>query len=117
MSVKLNKNICVVGAGYWGKNHINALFRLNALGGVVELDNNVLKKVISESTSGQYHAYHLRCLTAALQEMDSLNVNLNELELVAEKLKSVQNHISEILENKDDDRVLSGIFSNFCIGK
>ena len=76
-----------------------------------------LKKVISESTSGQYHAYHLRCLTAALQEMDSLNVNLNELELVAEKLKSVQNHISEILENKDDDRVLSGIFSNFCIGK
>ena len=76
-----------------------------------------LKKVISESTSGQYHAYHLRCLSAALQEMDSLNVNLNELELVAEKLKSVQNHISEILENKDDDRVLSGIFSNFCIGK
>ena len=44
-------------------------------------------------------------------------MNLNELELAAEKLKSVQNHISDILENKDDDRVLSGIFSNFCIGK
>ena len=27
-----------------------------------------LKKVISESTSGQYHAYHLRCSTAALQK-------------------------------------------------
>ncbi len=56
MSVKLNKNICVVGAGYWGKNHINALFRLNALGGIVELDNNVLKKVISEYSMVRGHS-------------------------------------------------------------
>ena len=34
----MKKNICVVGAGYWGKNHIRVLNRLNALKGIVELD-------------------------------------------------------------------------------
>jgi len=28
--------VCVVGAGYWGKNHISTLFRLGALGGIVD---------------------------------------------------------------------------------
>ena len=37
-------------------------------------------------------------------EMDSLNVNLNELELVAEKIKERTKPYFEILENKDDDR-------------
>ncbi len=39
----MKKNICVVGAGYWGKNHIRVLNRLNALKGIVELDYNILK--------------------------------------------------------------------------
>ena len=30
--------VCVVGAGYWGKNHIRTLFEMGALGGIV--DNN-----------------------------------------------------------------------------
>ena len=37
-SLKLNKKICVIGAGYWGKNHITTLERLNALNGIVEID-------------------------------------------------------------------------------
>ena len=37
----MNKNICVVGAGYWGENHIKTLNRLNALKGIVELDHKV----------------------------------------------------------------------------
>ena len=28
--------VCVVGAGYWGKNHIRTLFEMGALGGIVE---------------------------------------------------------------------------------
>jgi len=36
------KKICVVGAGYWGKNHINTLHTLGALGGIVEPNNDVL---------------------------------------------------------------------------
>ena len=38
----MGKRICVVGAGYWGKNHIQTLFRMGCLGGVVELDKNIL---------------------------------------------------------------------------
>ena len=38
----MGKKICVVGAGYWGKNHIRTLFNLNALGGVVDHDKNIL---------------------------------------------------------------------------
>ena len=38
-------------------------------------------------------------------------------ELIAEKLKLAQRNVAMVLDNEDDDRVLSGIFSNFCIGK
>ncbi len=38
----MNKSICVVGAGYWGKNHIRTLDRLNALKGIVDLDYSTL---------------------------------------------------------------------------
>ena len=41
-------NVCVVGAGYWGKNHIQTLFELGALGSIVDsseqVRNNVKKK-------------------------------------------------------------------------
>lgn len=37
-----NKIICVVGAGNWGKNHINTLNQLNCLAGVVDKDDNQL---------------------------------------------------------------------------
>jgi len=38
----MNKRICVVGAGYWGKNHIKSLYQLGALKGIVEPDKNIL---------------------------------------------------------------------------
>ena len=44
----MNKKICVVGAGYWGKNHIKTLEKLESLGGVVDLDSNVLKKISNQ---------------------------------------------------------------------
>ena len=43
----MNKNICVVGAGHWGKNHIKTLAKLNALGGIVDLDQIILDNVAS----------------------------------------------------------------------
>ena len=76
-----------------------------------------LKTAISESTPNLYHMEHLKHLKAALLEMDNIDLNLNELELLAENLKKVQEEISWILDNKDEERVLTGIFSNFCIGK
>ena len=44
----MNKNICVVGAGYWGENHIRTLNRLNVLKGIVELDLNILKNFLNK---------------------------------------------------------------------
>ena len=37
-----NKKVCVVGAGHWGKNHIRTLHSLNALGGIVDINQDVL---------------------------------------------------------------------------
>jgi UDP-2-acetamido-3-amino-2,3-dideoxy-glucuronate N-acetyltransferase len=37
-----NKRICVIGAGKWGKNHINTLNQLNCLAGVVDKDDDQL---------------------------------------------------------------------------
>jgi len=39
----LNKKICVIGGGYWGKNHVKTLNELHSLGGVVDLDDGILK--------------------------------------------------------------------------
>ena len=39
----MNKKICVVGAGKWGKNHINTLASLNCLGGIVDSDKERLE--------------------------------------------------------------------------
>ncbi len=44
----MNKNICVVGAGYWGKNHIRTLSRLNVLKGIVELDAKILENFLNK---------------------------------------------------------------------
>ncbi len=44
----MKKNICVVGAGYWGKNHIRTLNRLNVLKGIVELDTKILKHFLNK---------------------------------------------------------------------
>jgi len=40
--MKLNKKVCVVGAGNWGKNHIRTLNELGALGGIVDANTNLL---------------------------------------------------------------------------
>jgi len=40
-----NIKICVVGAGYWGKNHIRSLSELNSLGAVVESDKNQIIEI------------------------------------------------------------------------
>ena len=37
----MNKKVCVVGGGYWGKNHIKTLQALGVLNGIVESDINL----------------------------------------------------------------------------
>ena len=41
----MNKKVCVVGAGYWGKNHIKTLNQLGVLHGIVESDPRLLESI------------------------------------------------------------------------
>ena len=76
-----------------------------------------LKVAINESSPGVSQLEHIKYLNIAYREIDNTKINIEELEIIAEKLKKTQESVSRILDNNDDDRVLSGIFSNFCIGK
>ena len=40
----MNKSVCVIGAGYWGKNHIRILHDLGFLGGIVESNQETLNR-------------------------------------------------------------------------
>ena len=44
----MNKKVCVIGAGYWGKNHIRTLNRLNVLKGIVEIDSDILNTCLNK---------------------------------------------------------------------
>ncbi len=41
----MNKKICVIGAGRWGKNHIKTLHSIGCLAGIVESNEEVLKEL------------------------------------------------------------------------
>jgi predicted dehydrogenase len=50
----MNKKICVVGAGHWGKNHIKTLHELGFLAGIVEADSdkrNIFKEKYPKAKS------------------------------------------------------------------
>ena len=44
----MNKRICVIGGGYWGKNHIKTLFAMNALGAVVDSSETCLNTISAQ---------------------------------------------------------------------
>ncbi len=44
----MNKRICVIGAGRWGKNHVKTLHKLGHLGGIVETDSKCLSNLSAE---------------------------------------------------------------------
>ena len=64
-------NVCVVGAGRWGKNHIRTLSELGALGGVVESNYEVLNSLKKTYPEIQFFSD----LESALEKL----VNCNEL--------------------------------------
>ncbi len=41
----MNKKICVIGGGRWGKNHIRTLARMGNLAGIVESDQSCLNEL------------------------------------------------------------------------
>lgn len=41
-------NICVIGGGRWGQNHIRTLFEMGNLGGIVESDPKRLQELLEQ---------------------------------------------------------------------
>jgi UDP-2-acetamido-3-amino-2,3-dideoxy-glucuronate N-acetyltransferase len=55
--IKSKKNkICVIGAGGWGKNHINTLNRLGNLYGIVDKDKNILNNYNNLNEDCNFHS-------------------------------------------------------------
>ena len=50
-----NYKVCVVGAGNWGRNHIRTLYKLNALGGVVEQSKEAVNSIKSVYPTCKLH--------------------------------------------------------------
>lgn len=46
--MEMNKQICVIGGGKWGQNHIKTLFQMNSLGGIVESNSDRLKVLLKQ---------------------------------------------------------------------
>lgn len=44
----MDKEICVIGGGYWGKNHIKTLYEMGNLGGIVETNKRRLDEHLSK---------------------------------------------------------------------
>ena len=49
-----NRKICVVGAGRWGMNHVRTLYKLGALGGIVETNSDILRLIQTEFKDIEY---------------------------------------------------------------
>lgn len=44
----MDKKLCVIGGGYWGKNHIKTLHEMGNLGGILETDKDRLNEHLSK---------------------------------------------------------------------
>ncbi len=59
----MEKQLCVIGGGYWGQNHIRTLSQMGNLGGIVEADKERLDKLIS-----QYHVLGFTDVNKAIEQ-------------------------------------------------
>ena len=41
---EINRKVCVLGAGHWGKNHIRVLNKMGSLGGIIDSDSSRIKQ-------------------------------------------------------------------------
>ena len=107
------------------QDHKLKLFRLSAktAAGIDELRDHLVKLADYQVTGeGNFSARerHLLALSSAQETLSSAISGVSKhlpLELVAEDLRQVQNHLAAITGEVSSDDLLAEIFSNFCVGK
>ena len=86
--------ICVVGAGYWGENHINTLHDLGLLGGIVEQKAKRLKQFKEKYPE----AITYQNLNDALDSNEFAGFTVSILALEADWAKNTLENRNEMLE-------------------
>ena len=89
--------------------------------GLEALRKAIAEKVGVAATDDLYagRPRHMRCLRAAQEDLDRAYqlLNIDRVELFAERLQDVQRHLGEIVGETTSDELLGEIFASFCIGK
>ncbi len=115
-------NICVIGAGNWGKNHIDTLSSLDALAGVVEIDKrkiNNLKKTypdikyfdsLDKAIGMNFDGYIVCTPSSTHASIAKVIINNNKPVLVEKPLALSLNEGEELekMVNKKNGKLLVG---------
>jgi UDP-2-acetamido-3-amino-2,3-dideoxy-glucuronate N-acetyltransferase len=106
--LKNSHNICVVGAGKWGLNHVKTLYQLNALGGVIDTDKRVLNSIskkypncetfeeLNEVIIGKFEGFIIATEPSTHFEL-AKQVILNKKPVLVEKPLTLEYESSKIL--------------------
>ena len=114
----MKKLICVVGAGYWGMNHIRTLESLGFLGGVVESNKNRLEEIKenfpnisvfnslqSSLSSNQFSAFVVATPAETHYDIASKIIDQKFHVLVEKPLSLSVEHAQDLLEKSKASRV------------
>ena len=90
-----NHNICVVGAGNWGRNHIRTLHQLNSLGAVVENDPQAIRFIKEEYPYCNIHTDLISSLNKDYDGFIVASPPLTHFEIAKKIIESNKPHLVE----------------------
>ena len=118
----MNKMICVIGAGYWGKNHIKTLHKINALGAIVDTNQDSIKDIkdkypnvpthtdINEALLCNYDGYVIATPASTHFKIAKIIIGANKPVLIEKPMTLSVEEAKELvlLAKKNDVNVLVG---------
>ena len=106
--------ICVIGAGGWGKNHINALNRLKVLHGIVDFNEDTLNSINSAKVIVNSINKSKNIIIIDKGKLDSINLETGVISSkgVVGIVKNVTNNYASIISLLNTDLRLNAILKN-----
>ena len=115
-----NAQICVIGAGGWGKNHINTLNRLGHLYGIVDKDKSALKLFNNLNENLKFHTSVEDAISHGYDGYVIATPAETHFELASILLQESQNILIEkpvCLNYKDSQTLLDQAQKNNCFSE